>query len=133
MIRFSRDEDYSIIFISHLAKYYKKRMVTLSEVSRSHNISIAYLRDIASVLVGANIIGVRKSGRYYLLQNSNKLKIGDLVSVFSKKAAITCCNKSICDKREFCDSVNEWKRLNDNVFRQIALLTVNDFVQYQRC
>lgn len=134
MIRFSRDEDYSIILIHHLSKQYKKRLVPLSEVAKKYKISIYYLRNLANILVHAKIIGAveGKNGGYYLLKNPKQLKIGEVVNTFSKKPAISCCNKSICDKREFCNTVNEWRRLNENVFRQIASLSFNDFMQYQR-
>jgi Rrf2 family protein len=133
MIRFSREEDYSIAFLTYLAKCSNGRKASLAEVARKYNISVSYLRSIASTLVDAEIVGHDKnSGRYFLLKNTKRFTIGDLVSIFSKKAASACCSKSICDKREFCDTVNEWRRIDDNVFRQIASLSVNDFALYQQ-
>ena len=134
MIRFSRDEDYSIILINHLSKNYKLRLVPLSEVARKYRISIYYLRNLANVLVHAKIIGAveGKNGGYFLVKNPKKLKIGEVVNTFSKRPASTCCNKNTCDRRDFCDTVNEWRRLNENVFEQIASLSFSDFMQYQR-
>ena len=134
MIRFSRDEDYSIILIKHLSDNYKKRRVPLSEVARKYKISLFYLRNIANVLVHAKIIGAveGKKGGYFLLKNPKQLKIGDVVNTFSRKPAMVCCNKSSCDKRDFCETVNEWRKLNEEVFRQITSLSISDFMQYHR-
>ena len=134
MIRFSRDEDYSIILIKHLSDNYKKRRVPLSEVARKYKISLFYLRNLANALVHAKIIGAveGKKGGYYLLKNPKHLKIGDVVNTFSRKPAMVCCNKSACDKRDFCETVNEWRKLNEEVFRQITSLSFSEFMQYHR-
>jgi Rrf2 family protein len=134
MIRFSRDEDYSIILIHHLSKNYQKRHVPLSEVARTYKISIFYLRNLANTLVHANIIGAfeGKKGGYFLKKDPKKLKLGEIINTFSKKSALICCNKSICDKREFCDTLNEWRKLNENVYKQITALSFDDFIQYHR-
>jgi Rrf2 family protein len=134
MIRFSRDEDYSIILINHLSKNYKMRLVPLSEVARKYKISIYYLRNLANILMHAKIIGAveGKKGGYFLVKNPKRLKIGEVVAIFSKKPAVACCNKHLCDKRDFCETVNEWRKLNENVFKQITSLSFNDFMQYHR-
>lgn len=134
MIRFSRDEDYSIILIHHLSKYYKKRLVPLSEVARKYRISIYYLRNLANALVHANIISAveGKKGGYFLKKNPDKLKIGEVIDTFSKKTALVCCNKHTCDKKEFCETINDWRKLNENVFQQITSLSFQEFIQYQK-
>lgn len=134
MIRFSRDEDYSIILIHHLSKYYKKRLVPLSEVARKYRISIYYLRNLANMLVHAEIIGAieGKKGGYFLKKDPQKLKIGEVINTFSKKPAVVCCGKQACDKRDFCETINEWRRLNETVFKQITSLSFSEFMQYQQ-
>lgn len=134
MIRFSRDEDYSIILINHLAKNYKKRLVPLSEVARKYKISIYYLRNLANVLVHAKLIGAveGKSGGYYLLKSPKRLKLGEIVALFSKKPALICCSKNICDKKEFCETISDWRKLNEDVFRTISSLSFMEFMHYNR-
>lgn len=134
MIKFSRDEDYSIILINHLSKNYQKRHVPLSEVARKYKISLFYLRNLANALVHANIIGAveGKKGGYFLKKAPQELTLGEIINTFSKKPALICCNKSVCDKREFCDTLNEWRKLNEKVFKQITALSFNDFIQYQQ-
>ena len=134
MIRFSRDEDYSIILIHVLAKNYKQRLVPLSEVARTYKISLSYLRNLARILVHAKIIGAltgKKDG-YYLKKGPKKLKLGEVIDTFSKKPAMICCNKSICDKRDFCETINEWRKLNEVVYKKISALSFNEFIQYHQ-
>ena len=134
MIRFSRDEDYSIILIKYLSNNYKKRIVPLSEIASKYKISLFYLRNLANVLVHAKIISAveGKKGGYYLVKDPKDLKIGEVVNAFSKKPAVVCCNKSRCDRKDFCETVNEWRRLNEEVFGQITSLSFSEFMQYHR-
>ena len=134
MIRFSRSEDYAIILIHTLANEYKKRLVPLREIARQNHISLLFLRNLASQLRKANIIGAieGKNGGYFLKSDPKDLKIGDILHVFSPNPFLPCCEighkKGICDKAKFCGTGVIWRKLNEEFLHKLSLMTLAEFM-----
>ena len=86
MIRLSRREDYAVILVNKLATEYNKRLVPLSEIAKEYNISLLFLRNLANELRSAGLIKAveGKLGGYYLSKDAKKIKMGDILEVFSK-------------------------------------------------
>lgn len=138
MLRFSKKEDYAVILINKLAKEYEKRLVPLSEVAREYKISLLFLRNLALELRSAGIIKATegKKGGYFLQRDPKQLKIGEVLSLFSKKPMLECClagkGKSTCPKEEFCDPGFVWRRMNREFLDKIYNLTILEFINYKR-
>ena len=49
-MRISWGEDYAVIFMHTLSKNYNNKLVSLSQVSKNNNISIAFLKQLAMLL-----------------------------------------------------------------------------------
>lgn len=138
MIRFSRSEDYAIILIHSLAIAYNKRIVPLPEIAKRHKISLLFLRNLASLLRKADIIGANegKNGGYFLKQDPKHLKVGDILHVFSPRPLLPCCEvghkKGNCDKEKFCQTGVIWRKLNEEFLERISSMTILDFVTHNQ-
>lgn len=139
MIRFSKREDYAIILVNELARQYKKRLVPLSEIARDYSISVLFLRNLAHDLKNAGIIKAveGKTGGYYLLKDPQKLKMGNVLSIFSKNQLLECCNTTndighsrICPKQDHCITGNVWRRLNKEFIDKVYNLSLFEFLRY---
>ncbi|OGH18043.1 MAG: hypothetical protein A3F31_03855 [Candidatus Levybacteria bacterium RIFCSPHIGHO2_12_FULL_38_12] len=138
MIRFSRREDYAVILITKLAQNYNKRLVPLTEVSKEYNISILFLRNLASDLRNSGIIKAveGKNGGYFLQKDPKKLLMKDVLSAFSKEPLLECCpagitHKGICPKSGFCQPGFIWRRLNKDFIEKISNLSIDQFMKYE--
>lgn len=138
MIRFSRREDYAVILINKLAASYKKRVVPLSEIAQEYNISVLFLRNLAMELRNAGIIKAveGKNGGYFLTKDPEKLKMGEVLSVFSKFPLLACCSVGTkshgrCPKESFCRPGFIWRRLNKEFLERVSNLTISQFVNYK--
>lgn len=140
MIRFSRREDYAIVIMGTLAQAYKKRPVPLSEVAKEYAISSLFLRNLANELRDAGIIKASegKNGGYYLIKHPNELKMGDILSIFSRKQHLSCCpgnekgsHQRICPKEKYCIAGNIWRQLNKEFIDKVYNLSLQDFLKYE--
>jgi Rrf2 family protein len=137
MLRFSRSEDYAIILIHTLTKSYKKRIVPLSEVAKEYKISLLFLRNLASVMKQAGIIDAveGKYGGYFLTKDPDKIKVGDVLHIFSPHALLPCCRigrkEGRCDKEPFCEPGKIWRKLNQEFLQKISNMSLKEFLLYQ--
>lgn len=136
MIRFSRREDYAIILINKLVESYNQRLVPLSEIAREFKISLLFLRNLALELNHAGIIKAveGKNGGYYLFKHPSKLKVGEILSLFSKKPILECCGlgkgKTKCNKENFCEPGFIWRKLNKEFLDKVYNLSFLEFINY---
>lgn len=96
-MKISKKEDYGVILISELGKNYGKGFLSLSEIGKMHNIPILFLRNIASDLRKSGLITATegKSGGYKLTKSPDKIQIGEVIRVLSKKPIFSCCQNTV--------------------------------------
>ena len=139
MIRFSKKEDYAIVLLNELFQNYNKRLVPLSEVSCNFNIPTPFLRNLANQLSKNKIIKAveGKNGGYYLSKNPRKLKIGEILGVFSSKPFLQCCLRSSliikktsvkCPREKVCQVSSIWKKINMDFLDKIYNLSFYEFI-----
>lgn len=142
MVRFSRKEDYAVILINTLALHYNTNLVPLSDVAKEYNISLLFLRNLAMELRIAGIIKAveGKNGGYFLVKHPSKVKMGDVLSVFSKRPMLECCfhlngrspRQTKCSKEEFCKPGFIWRKLNKEFLDKIYRMSITEFMRYKR-
>jgi Rrf2 family protein len=137
MIKFSRREDYAIILVNKLAKEYNKRLVPLSEIAGEYEISLFFLRNLANTLRSASIIQAveGKTGGYSLTKAPEKIKMGEILQIFSKEEEMTCCSnteehKRICPQKKNCIAGNTWRQLNKEFIDKVYNLSLVEFINY---
>jgi len=136
MIRFSRSEDYAIILVNKLAEEYNKRLVSLTEISQEYDISLFFLRNLANTLRTKGLIKATegKYGGYYLTKDPKKIKMGEILKIFSQEDDIACCSgnnhKRICPQQKNCIAGNTWRKLNKEFIDRVYNLTLSEFITY---
>lgn len=136
MLKLSKREDYSLLLVHKLLENYKKRTSSLSQIAKEYHISLLFLRNIAGELRKKGILKANegKNGGYFLALNPRKVKIGDVLSVFSKKPMIECLtlkNNKRCPAENFCRPRIIWNRVNNDFLEKIYNLNLEDFFNYK--
>lgn len=139
MIKFSKKEDYALILLTRLFLGYKKRVIPLSEIAKGYKISLPLLRNLAFELSSKNIISAKegKGGGYFLAKDPKKIKIGEVLFLFSKKPMLECCPSSLlksktkCSREAFCKPKNTWQKINREFLDKIENLTLYQFINYK--
>lgn len=139
MIRLSRREDYALILVNALVKDFGKRLVPLSEVAKEYELSVLFLRNLASDLRGAGVIKAveGKNGGYYLAKEPKDITMGDVLRVFAKEQSLMCCesgdkanHKRVCPQKGHCVAGNVWRRLNKELMDKVYNLSLQEFLKH---
>ncbi|MCL5438428.1 MAG: Rrf2 family transcriptional regulator [Patescibacteria group bacterium] len=127
MIKFSKREDYAFVLLNYLFKNNKKDFISLSEVALKYNISPNFLGNIANQLRKNKIIGAKegKNGGYFLIKNPKKLKVGEILAIFSKNLLTDCF---ACPKEKFCETGKIWEKFNKEFLNKIYNLSFYQFI-----
>lgn len=149
MVRFSKKEDYAIILVTTLAGKYDKGLVSLSEIAKSYNLSLLFLRNVANDLKRHGVIRAEegKYGGYQLVKNPKTLKVGEILKSFSTEPLLACCqsfsdtkisekNSEIhavgkCPQQGFCRAGYVWRKLNREFLERISNLSIIEFMNYK--
>jgi Rrf2 family protein len=149
MVRFSKKEDYAIILVTTLADKYNKGLVSLSEIAKSYNLSLLFLRNVANDLRHNGIIRAEegKYGGYQLVKDPKTLKVGEILKSFSTEPLLACCQSfsdikisekkskiheaEKCPQQGFCRAGYVWRKLNREFLDRISNLSVIEFMNYK--
>lgn len=95
-MRFHRQEDFAIIFMSELGKIYPQRL-SLSLVAEKHGISNLYLKKIVRELRQANLVESKEGtgGGYTLAKNPKSISLWDVTNAVSGQGQPATKNKSL--------------------------------------
>lgn len=138
MLKLSKKEDYSIVFLSELVANYKKRVTSISEVSKKYTISPLFLRNLVIELKKSSFIKAKegKNGGYFLANNPSKIKLGQILNVLSKPI-LDCCAltgaqiKNDCPNKSLCKPGFVWKKLNKEFLDKVSDLNLVEFFNYK--
>lgn len=80
-MRFQRQEDIAILFMSELARSTGGTVVPLSHVARLHGVSLLFLKKIVRQLRQADLVTAREgiAGGYALVGNPRTISVWDIV------------------------------------------------------
>ena len=138
MIKFSRREDYAIILVNKLAQVYNKKLISLTEIASEYAISLFFLRNLANALRKAGLIQATegKNGGYTLSKDPKKIKMGEILSIFSEKQNLTCCSHNekharTCPQQKNCIAGNTWRQLNKEFIDKVYSLSLSEFIAYE--
>ncbi len=125
---------YAINAILEMTANSNNKPITLSEISKKQNISVAYLEQIFSDLKKANLVkSVKGPGGGYMLQDTEELTAFDIIKATGEKIKMTsCANENNCIKIDSnnhkCKTHHVWKGLEktiENYFSSIAISSFN--------
>jgi len=132
-MRIARREDFALIFMSALTKYYPKGYVSLSQVARERNLSSLFLKHIASVLLDKKLIKSKEGigGGYKLAKDPGKIFLSEIISTLSSGiVAPSCVPAKTCRvKREICSCRKLWYKVNQHLFSYLEKISLFDFAK----
>ena len=113
---------YAVMAMADLASYSKNKPVSLSEISKRQNISIAFLEQIFSLLKKKQIVkSIRgPSGGYIFAKDPSFIMIYDVINAIEEELKITKCNglETSClstKRKSKCLTHNLWSNLTHHI------------------
>lgn len=121
MITIPKSVEYSVVFISFLAKN-KNINISLKDASQKLSLPFSFLSKLATKLTSGNIIESQegKSGGYKLKTGWQGKSFYDLlVALGENKAMVSCLGSKKCARLKSCSIRNIWQQIETNWQQQL--------------
>jgi Rrf2 family transcriptional regulator, iron-sulfur cluster assembly transcription factor len=133
MLRLSTKGQYGVRAMFEIAKGYKKGPITIKEISKRQDVSVAYLEQILNTLRKAGIITSVKGpgGGYVLGRDPDNISIGAILRELEGPVAITSCldPKEGCMRVDGCVTHLLWKALGENIEAFLDNMSLRDLLE----
>ena len=129
----TREADYAIRTVLHLARNYGKGPVSTMEISEIMDIPYRFLRKISHHLVEAKIAGAHrgKQGGIFLEIEPEKLSLLDILKLFDERTInlnICCKSTDACDRSGNCTVHNRLMGLQGRLHAEFAAFKFSELI-----
>lgn len=112
-----------------LCQNWHKKLVPLSEVASSFNLSPFFLKRIARALKKAKLVKSKEgiSGGYVLARHPKTVSLGEILQVFAGPQILApgCLNTSCPVKR--CPPKLVWQKINKEILKSLNKINLAEF------
>jgi Rrf2 family protein len=125
-MKFIKQEDFAVLLMSELAKNYHKKLVSLSEVSATHGVSVLFLKKIARLLRGAGLVVSKEgaTGGYALAKAPNVITVWDVLHAGSGKQDTQSLSKNPCPLFTRCLPQRINKTIEESVEKSLRKISL---------
>ncbi|MFZ6016047.1 MAG: RrF2 family transcriptional regulator [Nitrospirota bacterium] len=133
MLRLSTRGQYGVRAMFEIARGYSSRPITIKEISKKQDVSVAYLEQILNKLRKAGLISSVKGpgGGYVLNRKPEDISIGRILKELEGPVAITSCldPEEGCVRVDGCVTYLLWKSLGKKIEVFLDTVTLNDLIE----
>jgi len=127
MITIPKKVEYSIVFISYLAKN-PNTTISLKDAAEKLFLPYSFLSKLATSLTNGGLIISQegKSGGYKLASNWQKKSIYDLLVILGEnKAMVSCLGHKPCARSGKCSIQNIWSQIENSWQQQLKKIKLS--------
>jgi Rrf2 family protein len=132
MLRLSTKGQYGVRAMFEIARGFPDRPVTIKEISRRQDVSVAYLEQILNKLRKADLIVSRKGpgGGYLLNKKPENISIASILNELEGPLAITSCldPSEGCVRADRCVTHLLWKALGEQIESYLNTITLKNLI-----
>jgi len=133
-MKFSTRTTYGLRAIGHLVNNFeKKKSISLAQIAKKENISLAYLEQIFSKLKKDKLItsAIGSKGGYTLAKNPKKISVLNLVESLEGKLFLFHCLKknTPCKEKKNCKASFILEKLQSNIQKTLKEINLKDLVK----
>ncbi len=134
MLRLSKKGEYGVRAMFELAKHHNKGPLTIKEIARRQEVSIAYLEQLLNKLRKSELIESQKGpgGGYSINKEPSEISVGMILNSLEGPVAITEClepNAKDCSRVEGCVSRMLWKSLGEKIEGFLGTIYLSDLLK----
>lgn len=134
MLRLSTRGQYGVRAMFEIAKNYKKGPLTIKEIAKRQDVSVAYLEQLLNKLGKAKLIKSHKGpgGGYILNKRPAEISMGMILNALEGPVAIAQClgpSNKRCNRIEGCVARLLWKSLGENIEHFLKTVSLKDLLE----
>ena len=130
-MKIAKREDFALIFMNELSKYYPGEFVSLGIVAQKTRLSPLFLKHIAAVLLEKKLVESKEgiSGGYRLSKPPQKIAVSEIIKAISKGiVAPSCVHGGVCRlKQASCSCLALWDNVNKQLYAYLDKVSLADF------
>lgn len=130
-MKITRRDDFSLILMSLLAKYYPGKFISLSLAAKETHLSPLFLKHIAQVLKDKGLIKSKEGvgGGYKLKKHPKDISVADIIQASSEMLFAPSCLHGVCRiKRQNCSCFDFWGKINKKMLTVLQNISLSEFV-----
>jgi FeS assembly SUF system regulator len=132
MIRITRQTDYGILLLSHMASRPIDEVHTAKHVAEAVKISFPMVSKILKTLARANLLVSQRGvkGGYQLATDASRISIGDVIQALEGPIGMTACtfNPGACEQEGTCPVQTNWQRISLAMRDALEKIPLSDLV-----
>ena len=120
---------YAVMAVIEIASQNSLKPISLSEISKSQNISLSYLEQIFVFLRKNNIVKSIKGpgGGYILSKNKSEISVSDIIKAIDEPIKMTRCSieKQSCNSNKTkCKTHHLWHCLENRIYDYLGSISL---------
>ncbi len=134
MLSLSTKGQYGVRAMFELAKDYRNGPLSIKEIAKRQDVSVAYLEQLLNRLRRAHLIESRKGpgGGYILNKKPREISVGKILKALEGPVAIAKCldpSAKGCSRVEGCVARLLWKSLGEKIEGFLDKINLNDLLK----
>jgi Rrf2 family protein len=134
MLRLSTKGQYGVRAMFELAKNYEKGPLTIKEIAKRQDVSVAYLEQLLNKLRKAKLIRSQKGpgGGYVINKKPEEISVGMILRSLEGPVAIVKCldpSEKGCKRVDGCVARLLWKSLGEKIENFLDTINLQDLIQ----
>lgn len=127
MFTLSKASEYSILFLTHLAKNKKNKPVNLKSITSKTGLPYKFLSRITLDLKKAKIILSKEGvgGGYTLIKKPKNLSLYQIIKAIEGKKGFVACIHGQCPSAKFCHHKKVWQKLQKIVEKEFEKIKLS--------
>jgi Rrf2 family protein len=131
-MKIPKQEDFAMLFMGELARYYRVRLVTLREIAQTHGVSLLFLKKIVRFLRQAGLVESKEgtSGGYFLAKKPSMITLWEIIQAASGQNKIppAILAKKTCPLYSECLPQKIKKTVTSAISHSFSAITLADLV-----
>ena len=133
MIRITRQTDYGILLLSHMASRPLSEVHTAKHVAAVSKISFPMVSKILKALARGGLLVSQRGvkGGYRLATQISGISIGDVIAALEGPIGITECsfNPGACEQEGKCPVQTNWQRISDAMRDALEKIPISELTR----
>ncbi|MCI0650401.1 MAG: SUF system Fe-S cluster assembly regulator [Planctomycetes bacterium] len=131
MIRITRQTDYGIVLLSHMARGGSAEVHTAPELAEASRLPLPMVSKILKLLTRAGLLGSQRGvkGGYRLARPPAEITVSAMVAALEGPVAITACvadAETFCEHAGSCATEANWQLINRAIREVLDRITLAD-------
>jgi Rrf2 family protein len=127
MITISKKVEYSVVFMSYLAKDSQK-IISLTEAAKKLNLPYRFLGQLAMQLKQSGLVMSKegKTGGYSLAADWEDRTLYDLIEALGENKHMVKCLGSVCNREKECAMRGVWGKLETSFRNELKTIKLKE-------